>query len=234
MPFTIVGKKFTVSEFDTYCDSLSKQKWVEKIVLHNTSTPSLAQRPGGILTSQHIKNLHVYYQGLGWSGGPHLFVDATGIWVFNPLDKAGVHSPSYNSNAWGIEMLGDYQVESFTSGLGASVASNAQHAIASLAQLQGWATVNEKMLLHKEDPKTTHKSCPGKNVFKTDFISKVNTILNPVDELSEIKVVAGGVLIEGAYVNELNVTYTPLRTLCEALGLKVTYIPATNQVVVTK
>lgn len=234
MSFTIVGKKFTISEFDAYCDSLAKQSWVKKIVLHNTSSPSLAQRPGGILTSQHIKNLHSYYEGLGWSGGPHLFIDATGIWVFNPLTKTGVHSPSYNSNAWGIEMLGEYQTESFTSGLGAAVATNAQHAMASLAQLQGWTTMNDKMLLHKEDPKTTHKSCPGKNVFKADFMDKVNKILKPVDEAEAISVIAGGILINGAYVDDKSVTYTPLRSLCEALGLKVTYIASKNQVIVTK
>lgn len=233
--FTIVGKKFTISEFDAYCDSLKKQSWVKRIVLHNTAVPSLAQRPGGILTTQHIKNLKSYYEGMDWPGGPHLFIDATGIWVFNPLNREGTHSPSYNSSAWGVEMLGDYQKESFTSGLGAAVATNAQHAVASLAQLQGWTSIdNGKMLLHKEDPNTTHKSCPGKNVFKADFIDKVNKILKPVDEPEAISVIAGGVKIDGAYVDDKSVTYTPLRSLCEALGLKVTYIASKNQVIVTK
>ncbi len=241
MSFTIVAKKFTIAEFDDYCDSIAKQAWVKKIVLHNTSSPSLAQRPGGILTSQHIKNLHSYYLGLGWSGGPHLFIDATGIWVFNPLNETGVHSPSYNSSAWGIEMLGEYSTESFTSGLGAAVANNAQHAMASLAKIQGWTEINSKMVLHKEDPKTSHKSCPGKNVVKADFMSKVNMILKPVEDEEEEKpalpplsVVVNGVVINDAFVNEKSVTYAPLRAMCEALGLKVTYVASKNQVIVTK
>lgn len=234
MPFTIVGKKYSIAEFETYCDSLSKQEWVKKIVLHNTAIPSLAQRPGGILTSQHIKNLKSYYEGLGWSGGPHLFVDATGIWVFNPLNKKGVHSPSFNSNAWGVEMLGDYQKESFTSGLGAAVANNAQHAIAMLAQVQNWTNIKDKMILHKEDPNTTHKTCPGKNVDKLEFMNRVNMILNPVDEKQELTVLANNIKIEGAFVDDKSVTYVPLRALSTALGFKIKYIASKNQVIVEK
>jgi hypothetical protein len=233
MSFTIVGKKFTKKEFEDYCKTIAKQSWVEKIVLHNTASPSLAQRPGGILTAQHIKNLHTYYEDKGWNGGPHLFIDATGIWVFNPLTRKGVHSPSYNSTAWGVEMLGNYQVEAFDTGLGAQVADNAQHAIACLAQIQGWKTVTNTMILHKEDPKTTHKTCPGKNVSKTVFINRVNEILKPsAPELPKISVIAGGKLIADAYQNEQGLTFVPLRTLCDATGLSIQYDGTKNQVTV--
>lgn len=233
MSFSIVGRKFTKKEFEDYCKAIAKQSWVKKIILHNTASPSLAQRPGGVLTAQHIKNLHSYYEGKGWDGGPHLFVDATGIWVFNPLTETGVHSPSYNSTAWGVEMLGNYQVEAFTSGLGAQVASNSQHAIACLAKIQGWTSVSNTMLLHKEDPKTTHKTCPGKNVSKSDFISKVNALIKSADiEVPKISVVANGKIIDGAYQDEKGLTFVPLRTLCDATGLTIKYDGTKNQVTV--
>lgn len=232
MPFVIVARKFSAQEFDDYCaGAVKRQDWVRRIVLHNTYRPSLAQRTAGVLRPEHIDSLHSYYQNTKkWSGGPHLFVDAEGIWVFNPLDRKGVHSPSYNSSSWGVEMLGDYSVESFTSGLGADVAENSRRAVAALARMQGWPDLREgRLLLHKEDPATDH-DCPGKNVDKSTFVELASAL---VPAKPAFAVVVAGKKVEGAFQAE-GVSYAPVRALCEALGAKVSYDPKTNVASVEK
>jgi hypothetical protein len=234
MSFRIVAKKFTPDEFDAYvAGALKPQLWVRRIVLHNTAAPSLAQRPGGILTAQHIDNLHTYYSKTKkWSGGPHLFVDATGIWVFNPLNDPGVHSPSYNSNSWGVEMLGNYETESFTSGLGAKVRENALRACAALARNQQWNDLQAgRLILHKEDPATDH-DCPGKNVNKADFVAAASALISK-PKAPTLKLVVAGKAVDGAFVKD-GVSYAPVRALGEALGAKVEFDPKTNTITVNK
>lgn len=238
MAFLIVGKKFTVDEFDRYCEGEvfkkgntplsrpSRQSWVKRIVLHNTATPSLAMREGGILTPSHILNLQAYYANKKWTGGPHLFVDATGVWVFNPLNDQGTHSPSYNNSSWGVEMLGDYERESFDTGLGANVRDNSVRAIAALARLQGWGSISGKLILHKEDPQTDH-DCPGKNVDKADVIARVDEALSPLQVFVNGKSIGSALLISGK-------TYLPLRITAEALGAEVVYDAKANRVNVTQ
>lgn len=174
----IIGKRFSPQEFEAYVSTLtwSHHFVPEFVVLHNTSVPSLKQRPQGF-TAQHMKNLASYYQGKGWSSGPHLFVDDHGIWVFTPLTARGTHAPSWNGKSIGVEMLGEFQSEAFDSGRGALVRGNAVAAIAILSKRL--RIDSHSMRLHKEDPKTTHKSCPGKHVDKAQFIQDVHdAILN--------------------------------------------------------
>jgi hypothetical protein len=167
----IVAKSFSPAAFDTYCHSLSWTKWRPSfIALHNTASPSLAQRPSG-LTLTHIRNLEAFYRDeKGWSAGPHLFVDDLQIWEFTSLTVSGVHSPSWNAIALGIEMLGDFDSESFSSGRGLKVRRNSVAAMVSLSGVLGLDP--EGMRLHREDPETTHK-CPGKNVKKLEVIQEV-------------------------------------------------------------
>lgn len=155
----IVGKAFQPDTFDAYVRGLAWTSWKPSlIVLHNTAAPSLAQRPNGF-TPQGIKNLETYFRDQrGWPAGPHLFIDDKQIWVFTPLTSKGVHSPSYNSTAIGIEMLGDFAKEEFTSGRGAAVRANTISAIASLNNALGFRA--DKWIFHVQDPKTDH-DCPG-------------------------------------------------------------------------
>lgn len=171
----IVGLSFDKGGFVTYCKSLSWTTWRPSfIVLHNTGVPSLAQRPNG-LTSQHIQNLVGYYRDTnGWSAGPHLFIDDHQIWAFTPLTTSGVHSPSWNKVALGIEMLGDYQSEAFDSGRGAAVRKNAVSAIATLSATLGLDP--DTMRLHKEDH-ATHHDCPGQHVLKSEVIAEVKAAM---------------------------------------------------------
>lgn len=171
----IVGKSFTPDEFEKYVRTLKFNLWRPSfLVLHNTYAPTLAQRPAG-LTKQHILNLESFFKGKGWSAGPHLFVDDKQIWVFTDLTTQGVHSPSWNSKAIGVEMLGDFQTEDFNSGRGLLVQNNAVAAVASICAALGMDP--DSLKLHKEDPKTSHKTCPGKTVDKAKFIRSVETLM---------------------------------------------------------
>lgn len=176
----IVGKRYSVAEFDTYCRRVWWAVWQPKFcVLHNTAIPTLKQRPRGF-TPAHMRSLERYYRDVqGWEAGPHLFIDDTGIWEFTPIVTPGVHSPSWNRVALGIEMLGDYETEDFSRGRGLKVQQNAVCAIASLCDVL--KLQSNSLRLHREDPKTTH-ACPGKNVVKADFIRAVR---NRILELRE-------------------------------------------------
>lgn len=171
----IVGRSFSSEDFDTYCHSLQWTAWRPSfIVLHNTASPTLKQRPNG-LTRQHILNLEAFYRDKQkWKAGPHLFVDDKQIWVFTPLTVSGTHSPSWNKVALGIEMLGDYDSEEFDKGRGLKTRQNTVAAMATLSAILGLDPAT--MRLHREDPATTH-ACPGKNVRKLEVIQEVAELI---------------------------------------------------------
>ncbi len=171
----IVGQSFDAEAFDGYCHTLQWLSWRPSfVVLHNTGSPSLAQRPKG-LTKQHILNLEAYYRDdQGWKGGPHLFVDDRQIWVFTPLTVSGTHSPSWNKVSLGVEMLGNFESEAFDSGRGAKVRGNAVAALATLSAILGLDPGT--LRLHREDPLTTH-ACPGTNVRKLEIVQQVQDLL---------------------------------------------------------
>jgi len=171
----IIGKSYSTAEFDGYCHSLQWTAWRPSfIVLHNTASPSLAQRPEG-LSAKHIKNLESFYRDKQkWKAGPHLFIDDKQIWVFTPLVVSGTHSPSWNKVALGVEMLGDYESEPFDTGRGLKVRKNTVAALATLSAILGLDPTTMK--LHREDPLTTH-ACPGSKVRKLEIIQAVQDLL---------------------------------------------------------
>ncbi|HEX8252382.1 MAG TPA: peptidoglycan recognition family protein [Thermoanaerobaculia bacterium] len=171
----IVGSNYTADEFDDYCHQLQWTAWrPSKIVVHNTAIPSLSQRPKGF-TRQHMLNLEAFYRDQqGWKAGPHLFIDDRQIWVFTPLTVSGTHSPSWNKTSIGIEMLGNYDKDSFDSGRGLRVRENTISAIATLCAILGIDPATTR--IHREDPLTTH-ACPGKNVRKLEIIQAVQDLM---------------------------------------------------------
>ena len=143
-------------------------------VLHNTSAPTLAQfyrgPHGEIDGPQRVRNTWVSYQQQGWSGGPHLVVTDREILLGNPLWLRGTHSPSWNATFWGCELAGDYSRETMPDAL----RDNAVSAIAALYAMLGQPVNAEIFKFHGEDPRTTHKGCPGKNVGpKADWIKRI-------------------------------------------------------------
>lgn len=172
----IVGRSFTPDTFDAYCHGLAWTAWRPSFVaLHNTATPNLAQRPNGF-TRQHIDNLVGYYRDQQrWKAGPHLFIDDRQIWVFTPLTVSGRHSPSWNKTALGVEMLGNYASDPFNEGRGKGVRDNAVAALATLHAVLGLDPAT--LRLHKEDPATTHRGCPGANVVKDEVIAEIRALI---------------------------------------------------------
>jgi hypothetical protein len=167
----IVGQSFSVDAFRQYVDTISFDTWRPQfVVLHNTGVPKLGDWHS-VAGSVRMRNLESFYRDTQqWSAGPHLFVADDVIWVFTPLNVSGVHSPSWNSISWGVEMVGDYATEDF----GPAVKGNAINALAILHAALGLDP--NKLKLHKEDPKTTH-DCPGKNVVKSDIIAGILTAM---------------------------------------------------------
>jgi len=157
----IVGKGFSAAAFRTYLTTVEFSSWRPQfVVVHNTFVPTLADWhsvPG----RRRMLGLQSYYRDqMHWSAGPHLFVADDRIWVFTPLNTSGIHSPSWNAISWGVELAGDYSTEPFS----AAVRDHAVSALAGLHKLVGLDP--HGLRLHREDPETTHKNCPGKNVIK--------------------------------------------------------------------
>lgn len=164
----VIAKSFTAQEFQTYVDGIPLINWRPQFcVLHNTAIPTFAQWhdvPG----ARRMAGLVGYYRDdQKWSGGPHLFVADDYIWVFTPLTVPGVHAPSWNAISWGIEMVGDYDHEELPIPL-------FDNTIAALTTLcHKIRQPAETIRFHKEDPLTTHRSCPGVNVEKDEVVNLV-------------------------------------------------------------
>lgn len=176
--FPVVGAFFTKEQFLKYCQDLpqGKMTWApEFTVLHHTSSPNLAQRPNGF-EKQHMTNLRGYYRNTnGWSSGPSLFTDDKGIWVFSPLTRKPTHTPSWNSIAFAIETLGNYSgVDDPESGRGAKCWDNTCWAAAVLRHVFKLKTAEK---FHGEDPRTTHRECPGTKTNKAKTLAKIEAYL---------------------------------------------------------
>jgi len=178
----IVGKSFTPDQFEKYVATLKFNLWRPRfVVVHNTSAPDLKKwnewqtRKPAITDEKWAQNLVGYYRDVQkWSAGPHLFVTPKGILVFSPLTGPGVHSPAWNSISWGIETVGEFQTEPFIG----PIKDNLVAALAILHSAAGLQPLPYErgvrgLHFHKEDPKTTHKTCPGKNMVKADLVKAV-------------------------------------------------------------
>ncbi|MGH7053675.1 MAG: peptidoglycan recognition protein family protein [Stellaceae bacterium] len=173
----IVGRGFDPAAFDLYVRALRWASWRPHFcVLHHTGAPTLAEWLSGPPAATRMLNLQHYYRDqLHWSGAPHLFVAPDLIWVFTPLTVPGVHSPSWNLVSWGIEMVGNYDIEDFFSGPGLQVHRNAIAALATLHEALGLSPAS--LRFHREDPLTTHKDCPGRTIKKPPVIAELTAAL---------------------------------------------------------
>lgn len=171
-------KRFlTPDQFKKHVAELDFTSWKPiGIVWHNTASPDL-KRWHDYPRIHWMTGLESYYKGLGWNGGPHLFCDDgdDGIGLFNPLNRRGTHSPSFNAQYVGIEHVGDYNVEDDDSGAGLKVKTNGIIATAILCARLGIPVDGEHIKLHKEDPRTDH-DCPGKNMAR-DKAKSIQAVL---------------------------------------------------------
>src|SRR5262245_59080501 len=110
----------SVEAFRTYLHDLSGGWRPSGMTLHNTAEPS-RKRWDAYPGEQWLRNLKSFYISKGWAAGPHAFVDGYNIWVMTDFNVKGVHSPSWNGTRLGIEMVGNFAVESDESGDGLKV-----------------------------------------------------------------------------------------------------------------
>ena len=103
-----------------------------------------------------MKAMKRYYDGMGWSGYPHLFIAPDGIWEMNDLDKIGIHSNKANTYTYGIEVVGRYDMWFWQD----PVKSFALHTI---AELLTWSKLSIHDLYPHHQFNST-KSCPGNAV----------------------------------------------------------------------
>jgi hypothetical protein len=185
MTINPIKKGYTLVEFKEYMAKEKPTKFIDKgtavtgVTLHNTWMPDL-KRVKGYLDSkkwtaeQLIDNWWVSYRKMGWYSGPHLFIFPDKIYVATPLNVRGTHSPSYNKSFWGIEIVGNYDIEV----LPPEMRKLAVGAAAEMFRALGVKASDKNFKFHGEDPKTTHKDCPGKNLDpKSKWIEEINALL---------------------------------------------------------
>jgi hypothetical protein len=116
--FAYIGRALSGQEFIDYVATYDFGSVPPSfVVCHNSANPDASwakfnndpnikwDRNEAGLSSDAIKakrkpqldNIKNYYVGLGWSSGPHLFIDERWIWLFTPLYEVGTHAKSGNS-----------------------------------------------------------------------------------------------------------------------------------------
>ena len=172
----IDGRGVTVTELRHIIENMTFRTWRPSGgVLHCTGAPNLKQ---ALETAPEIRinNLeHFFKVERGWPSGPHAFVWPDKIWLFTPLNTRGTHSPSWNGTRFGVEMMGDYNVDDDDAGDGLKVKNNAAALFGMMYARLGLDPDNIKM--HRDDPETTHKACPGSDIDAADFIARVKEFM---------------------------------------------------------
>lgn len=173
----ILGQKLNQDEFRNYVETYNFGSIKpDGIVIHHTWRPTKKDWNG----EKSIMGLKNYYEGLGWSAAPHIFIAEDGIWLFTPMTEVGIHAGEGNA-VWerlgrqyrgfkgpigsklkgytiGIEVVGDYDVERWTG----HTFSNALSSIRIL--MDTLAIDNEHVTFHRDW--TDQKSCPGHAITK--------------------------------------------------------------------
>lgn len=189
------GRGMTVKGVEDYVKTLNwNAGWRPSgIVIHNTGAPTLKQWMD-YDAAKRIHNLVNYYKNtMRWSAGPHAFFAPDFIWPFTPWNTQGVHSPSFNGTHLGFELVGDYSREDDDRGPGFRAKMNLIATCALVCMRLGLDPAAPGVIrFHKEDPRTTHKDCPGKDVNKEEIISLIQEWMaggagelphiNPLDE----------------------------------------------------
>lgn len=178
--------EFTIEEFELYCKrtlpSIMKDWHPEGLVIHNTGTmawPGVDPHTHQPLTArQRIENMSVTWVERGFKGGPHILITPKpSIVTMWPLWEAGTHSPSFNSSYWGAETVGDFTLEL----LPLATRNCAVRAFRALFGVIGRPADDRRLKYHNDDPRTTHRNCPGKNFGpKAKWIEEINFSSKPI------------------------------------------------------
>jgi hypothetical protein len=185
------GRPYTRDEFRAHVAALSDEaiSWVKLICLHNTSAPNIEQWTDGPAPATRIVNLEHYYEvNKGWHSGPHGFIPPHPeicIYGFTPFTERGVHASCFNKLAWGLEMVGDFDVDSFDEGHGRLVHENAVFVLATLyhrlgLRPDGFELGKSGLHFHVDCARDNH-ACPGKHVKREILVPEVLFALHEME-----------------------------------------------------
>jgi hypothetical protein len=158
----------TIAEFKNHLANHppTVASWARGVVIHHTWKPGVSDWRGAP-TIEGIKN---YYVAKGWTAGPHLFVignppdpSTAGIWQMTPLNMRGIHAGRYNTTHWGIEVVGNYDVQPW----GELTHDLVLGAAGALLQWQKIPATYNTVKGHRETG--SPKTCPGKLVNMDSF-----------------------------------------------------------------
>jgi hypothetical protein len=177
----IIDKKLTLSEFETYIKDYNfGTKPADKLVIHHTWRPT-SDSWAGERTIQGLKN---YYEGKGWSAGPHLFIAEDGIWLFSPMRENGIHAGQLNDRSVGIEVVGDYDNQKWPE-------RTKYYTLGAIKALMARLNItNQNIFFHRD---VSAKSCPGWAITKEWLFAELDafrkkpltpTVDQPLDEIS--------------------------------------------------
>jgi hypothetical protein len=147
----IVGRCLSVDQFREYLAGLpGLARTYNTVYVHHTTHDSHAPWLG----EKSIQGLKAYYESLGWSSGPHLFIAPEGIWLFTPLTQDGTGVTGHNWHSRHVEIVGNF-MDHLPEG---AVLSNALAAIGELLRVAQLST-GTGLRFHGMDEPT---ECPGK------------------------------------------------------------------------
>lgn len=180
--FNNVGRVWTPDTFRDYLTTipLTALRWFRGVCFHHTWFPSLSDRPDGF-KANHIANMRDFYRTKGWKSGPHLYADDDQLWGMSELQERGVHAVSFNAEYIGIEVLGNFDIESPYSGRGSACWFTAMQAALCLLDRAAIPLTPEAIKFHRDDPQTS-KSCPGNLVKKEWVLQQMQTLNLPLRE----------------------------------------------------
>lgn len=137
------------------------------LVIHHTWKPRKDEWNG----ATSIAGLKKYYEGLGWSAGPHLFVAEDGIWLFTDMYEVGIHAGAGNGSlatgySVGIEVVGDYDNEVWSG-------QTLKNAVGAISALLGRLSIPQSKIMFHRD--YSSKTCPGKSITKKWLLNQLNS-----------------------------------------------------------
>lgn len=171
-------EEFSMYVKDKYFGSLP----ANKLVLHHTWRPRVSDWRG-YSTFMGIKK---YYERLGWSKGPHIFIAPDGIWLMTDMRKNGYHAGTIgNYRSIGIEVVGDYDTVKWDG----AIKENALFVIDQLMYKLG--LTNEGIKFHRD---YSTKSCPGHAITKDWLMQELARYRGEInDDIPDWKNVVGGI-----------------------------------------
>lgn len=206
--FHYIGQATTVDTFASYCASYNFGSVPpDYVVLHHTAVPDASWAPLNndvkikwdrsetSATPSQIKTkrkaqldgiMRYYRDTLGWTAGPHLFIDDKYIWLFTPMYEVGIHAKAGNSYrdkkkrlhySIGVEVIGYYEKQLWPP----AVARNVGMALAILRRRLGTFSLDYRpgppntpaahvgsLSSHRDYNKP---ACPGKAITEQFYVS---------------------------------------------------------------